>query len=112
METGPSALPELGRGDIGPIAKRFVRRIDQLQLRFLLLVNIVSLNIIVACANAKGNPRPRKFKHPQGGWTFILGRIVTKSSWRPSADLGCKTIVGKGVSAGAVIADGADAKNL
>jgi hypothetical protein len=48
METGPSALPELGRGDIGPIAKRFVRRIDQLQLRFLLLVNIVSLNIIVA----------------------------------------------------------------
>jgi hypothetical protein len=44
METGPSAFPELGRADIGPIAKRFDRRINPLKLRLLLL--FVSLHII------------------------------------------------------------------
>jgi hypothetical protein len=46
METGQSTLPELGRSDIGPIA--IYRRIDPLQLRLLLLANIVSLNVIIA----------------------------------------------------------------
>jgi hypothetical protein len=44
----------LGRSDIGPIAKRFDRRIDPLQSRLLLLANIVSLNVIVALS---GSPR-------------------------------------------------------
>jgi hypothetical protein len=60
METAPSALPELGRGDIGPIAKRFERRIDSLRLR-LLLLNIVSLNIIVALS---GSPRSFAVEQP------------------------------------------------
>jgi hypothetical protein len=47
-------LPELGRGDIGPIAKRFDRSIDPLRVRLLLLVNIISLNIIIA---SSGLPR-------------------------------------------------------
>ena len=45
---GSSAFLGLGRRDIGPIAKHFYGRIDPLHLRLLLLVNIVSLNIIVA----------------------------------------------------------------
>jgi hypothetical protein len=38
METGPSAFPESGRADIGPIAKRFDRGIDPLKLRLLLTI--------------------------------------------------------------------------
>jgi len=52
METGPSALLELGRSGIGPIA--MTGEIDSLQLRLLLLANIVSLNVIVALS---GSPR-------------------------------------------------------
>jgi hypothetical protein len=47
-------LPELGRADIGPIAKRFDRSIDPLRIRLLLLVNIISFNIIIA---SSGLPR-------------------------------------------------------
>jgi hypothetical protein len=43
METGPSALPELGRSDIGPIAKRFDRRIDPLPLRFVAIASLIMI---------------------------------------------------------------------
>jgi hypothetical protein len=59
METGP--LPELGRNDIGPITKRFDRRIDPLPSRLLLLTNIVSLNVIVALS---GSPRSFAVEQP------------------------------------------------
>lgn len=47
MESAPSALPELGRGDIGPIAGRIDRGIDTLKLR-LLFLNVVGLVSLVA----------------------------------------------------------------
>jgi len=49
-QKAPSALPELSRGDIGPIAKRFDRRIDPLRLRSPLLhiVNVVSFIIALS----------------------------------------------------------------
>jgi len=49
----------LGRSDIGPIA--IDRRIDPLQLRLLLLANIVSLNVIVALS---GSPRSFAVEQP------------------------------------------------
>jgi hypothetical protein len=89
METGPSALPELGRGDIGPITKRFVRRIDQLQLRFLLLFNIVSLNIIVACANAKGNPSSSKnLRHPGAVNLHLAQSRAARNKFTPDTPFG------------------------
>ena len=48
---GSSALAELDCGNIGPIAKRFDRRDDPLQLG-LLLLNIVSLSIIIALSGS------------------------------------------------------------
>ena len=55
--TGPSALPDLGRSDIGPIA------IDRM-IRWSLvapLANIVSLNVIVALS---GSPRSFAVEQP------------------------------------------------
>jgi hypothetical protein len=64
METRPSALPELGRGDIGQI-QTIRQGIDPLRLRLLLL--IVSLNITVALSAS-----PRSFAVEQRS-DFRLG---------------------------------------
>jgi hypothetical protein len=64
-------MPELGRSDIGPIATRFDRRIDPLQLRLLRLANIVSLMFVQFDGEGDtANARPRAL----GGHPAVLLR--------------------------------------